>query len=180
MKLFLAALSAIAISLTFSACKTAKSQQEEVSFVMGKADTKQYEPVKPVNYIPKARIFTLNGDYADHVPVGMNPDHTVITSFPAPTDINANSAPIPLANGFYLDRRGVSYDSGFTRWTYDQYAKLPQVPSMQQLMLSVIPEARVTRIVELPITTQKAIRDTAAINEIIRNDFKGLDSLKGK
>lgn len=113
--------------------------------------------------IPRARVYRMNGDYADNVPVGTDGSGRII-SYPAPTDVSAASRPMQLAGGWWLDRRGVGLHTVFTRYTYEEYAALPQSPSVAQLREAIIPGARVTAVEELPWTLREAVADTAAVN----------------
>ena len=118
--------------------------------------------------IPRARVYRMNGDYADNVPVGTDGSGRII-SFPAPTDVSAASKPVQLAGGWWLDRRGVGKHTAFTRFTYEEYAAMQQAPSVAQLKEAVIPGARVTVVAELPWTLQDAVADTAAVNSWLQS-----------
>lgn len=113
--------------------------------------------------MPRARVYRMNGNYADNVPVGTDGNGRII-SYPAPTDVSAASRPMQLAGGWWLDRRGVGQHTVFTRFTYEEYAALPQSPSVAQLREAIIPGARVTAVEELPWTLREAVTDTAAVN----------------
>lgn len=115
---------------------------------------------------PKAVAYRMSGDYADNVPVTLAPDGTII-SYPAPGDLTDRSAPLPLADGWWLDRRGISANSVFTRYTYGEYRALPVAPTPAELKASVIPGARVTVTLQLPMTVAEATADTAAANAAI-------------
>lgn len=117
---------------------------------------------------PKARIYRMNGPYAQNVPIQLNAARTEIVSFPAPSDLTSYSTPIPLADGWYLDRRGVGENTAFTRYTYAEYSALPTAPTTTELLNSIIPEARITTIRTLDMTTREAVNDTAALNRRIR------------
>lgn len=112
---------------------------------------------------PKAVAYRMSGDYADNVPVTLAADGAII-SYPAPGDITDRSAPLPLADGWWLDRRGISANSVFTRYTYSEYRALPAAPTPAELKASVIPGARVTATLQLPMTVAEATADTAAAN----------------
>ena len=60
----------------------------------------------PVQAMPQATVFRMSGDYADNVPVDIYPQGRLF-SYPAPADVTPASAPVPLAGGWWLDRRGV-------------------------------------------------------------------------
>lgn len=117
--------------------------------------------------MPRAVAYRMSGDYADNVPVTLAADGS-LQSYPAPSDIHESLRPIPLSGGWWLDRRGVSARSVFTRYTYAGYAALEEAPSPAQLLEAVIPGARVTSVVTLPMTTQEAVADTAAVNAALK------------
>lgn len=127
-----------------------------------------------MNYVPKAQIYRTNGNYNDNVPIQVSADGREIISFPAPTDLGPQSKPLPLADGYLLDRRGISpYNTRFTTYTYSQYAALPTAPGIAELLKSIIPAALVTDFIELPVTIGEAMADTAAVNTLIRQGFPG-------
>ena len=111
------------------------------------------------NMLPKAVAYTMSGDYADHVAVTLTPDGKSIVSYPAPTDLTENSTPVPMGDGWYLSRCGITAQSHFTRYTYEQYRALKQAPTPQQLLDSLIPGAVVTSLRTLPMTLQEAIEE---------------------
>lgn len=104
---------------------------------------------------PKAVIYKTNGDFADKVPVTLSADRKTIISYPAPSDL-INRQPVKLAEGFYLDNKGISSNTAFTHYTYSQYAALSKAPSLSQLRHAIIPGAMVTEIVELPYPVGQA------------------------
>lgn len=108
--------------------------------------------------IPNATIFRMNGDYADNVAVTLNTDGT-LAYYPDPSDISPNSRPTKLDNEWYLNRQGVGYGSVFTTYTFDEYSRLKQAPSQEQIMQSIIPGARVTEVVVTPLTIGEAFSD---------------------
>lgn len=121
---------------------------------------------RAVGVIPKAVAYRMSGDYADKVPIMISPDGEV-QSYPAPTDL-VGGTPLELADGWWLDRRGVGQGSVFTRYTYAEYAALPQAPTPKELLEAVIPGAKVTAVMRLPMTMREAEADTAAVNAFIR------------
>ena len=122
--------------------------------------------------MPKAIIYKTNGNYINNVPITLSADRKSVVSYPAPSDLSASQLPIQLKNGYLLDRRGVSTNTAFTRYTYTEYAKLAEAPTTAQLLKSVIPDALITEIVKLPINISKAVADTAACNDYITSGFK--------
>ncbi len=110
---------------------------------------------KPVNAMPKATAFRMTGDYSNNVGITLGKDGSPVY-FPDPSDISANSAPIDLGNGWWLNRQGISSGSVFTKYTFDEYSRLKAVPSVKQLKAAIIPRARVSEIRELPFTIAEA------------------------
>ncbi len=118
---------------------------------------------------PKAVIYQTNGDYRDNVVVTLNASRDGLLSYPAPTDVTANSAPLAMDGGWWLDRRGgISANSAFLQYTYEQYRKLSEV-SPAMLMESILPDARVTMVRVLPVTASQAISNPTIVNQYIRD-----------
>lgn len=123
--------------------------------------------------LPRAVIYRTNGDYDDRVTVTLDATRTTLMSYPAPTDVNADSAPLVVADGWLLDRRGgIGPNTAFLDWSYAEYAAFPSVPSPADIMAHVIADARVTATRALPITASEALADTAVVNEFIRRNPK--------
>lgn len=120
--------------------------------------------------VPNAVIYRTNGDYRDKVPVQLAPGNKLL-SYPAPSDINPEVLPVVLADGFLLDRRGITINSVFTRYTYAEYASLAATPPTDSLLAAIIPGSCVVELASLPMTTAEALADTAAINAIIRGNY---------
>lgn len=171
----------LVIMIMATSCKTASSGEASadpnvttsVAVSMPFRDSKPVDPApgitRPVNAIPKATAFRMSGDYADHVAISIDNNGT-ITYFPAPTDISVNSAPISLAEGWWLNRQGIGINSVFTKYTFAEYAALPAVPSIEQLKEAIIPGARVTQITTLPFTIGEAEKNIPAINEFLQKN----------
>lgn len=116
-------------------------------------------------HIPQAIAYQTSGNYNDNVPVTLNAAGDRLVSFPGPGDVSPEaSAPIPLDDGWLLDRRGVSANTAFTTYTYAQYHALSSVPD--NLLESVIPGAVVTRIIRFPVTINQIT--PALANKLIK------------
>ncbi len=124
-------------------------------------------------YIPQAVIYQMNGAWQDFVPVTLSTDGSSLVSFPAVTDINDSQRPIELADEWWLDCRGISPPTAFTGYTYTRYAALSETPSPKTLLASLLPDARITRIVKLPMTLNQARKDIPAVNNLIRRGLPG-------
>lgn len=121
----------------------------------------------PANAIPKAVAFRMSGNYAQNLPLNLNPDGT-LASFPAPSDITPSSAPLPLEGGWWLDSRGVTSSTVFSRYTLEEYSGMKETPSPGVLLESIIPGAHVTQIEYLPMSPVEAQADTCAVNTYLR------------
>ncbi|MBD5164139.1 MAG: hypothetical protein HDT09_05515 [Bacteroidales bacterium] len=119
--------------------------------------------------IPKALAYRTSGNYNDNVFILMDASGKIV-SYPAPSDVNASSAPLQLANGWLLDRRGIADNAAFLDYTWQQYHNLPAAPTAAQLKDHIIAGARVTQILVLPCTLAEAEADTATVNAIIAAD----------
>lgn len=118
--------------------------------------------------LPKAVVYRMSGPATPaNVPVQVNAAGNIV-SFPAPTDV-AGQEPISLADGYLLDRRGISANSRFTRWTYAEYAALPAAPSPSEIKNAIISGSQPLDIHVLDMTPSEAAADTAAVNAIIKN-----------
>lgn len=86
---------------------------------------------------PNVIIYKTKGDYFMHVPVNLSDDKTTLTSYPAPRDVYYNgdlAYPVKLEDGYLLDRRGISPNSAFLKWTYFEYSRLEKSPTTTQLL----------------------------------------------
>ena len=160
-------LAAVAV---LTACGTPKSVADTAT----KADRHTEAPNRGrgVRAMPFAYIYRTNGDYNYHVTVNTDQATGDIVSFPAITDVNIDTAPMVLNDGWLLDRRGgVGKGTAFLKWTYAEYRALPATPRIVELRAAIIPGAHVTEVHRLDMTTFAAQADTAAVNRIIREQF---------
>lgn len=147
--------------------KNAKnSEKTDINAVEASAVALGFKSSKPVNAIPKATAFRMNGDYANNVAITLNGNNIVY--FPAPTDITENSRPISLGNGWWLNRQGISQNSVFTKYTFEEYSKLKKVPSIEELKAAIIPGAHVTDMYTLPCSINEASSKLPEIRKILK------------
>ncbi len=174
MKKFITLLS-VALLFVATSCKSGSAADRQksdpnvtrsvaVSFPENKQKT--LGGAKPVSTIPAATAFRMSGDYADHVAISLD-DQGNITYFPAPTDISPDSAPLALTDGWWLNRQGIGANSVFTKYTFSEYAALPQVPTVAQLKEAIIPDARVTEMITLPYSINEAGSHVSEINDFL-------------
>lgn len=107
--------------------------------------------------IPKASAFRMSGDYADKVAVTFDGSGKLVY-YPAPTDISQASRPVSIGDGWWLNRQGISGSSVFTKWTFDEYMRLPSAPSTDEIKAAVIPGAVVTEFRRLPVSASEAAK----------------------
>ena len=144
-----------------SSVNTDKSKIEKVRVPERKGDF-------GVNYyLPEATAFRMSGDYSKNVAVTLSPDGE-LQYFPAPSDITADSEPIELGDGWWLNNQGLGPNSVFTKYTFAEYAALPEVPSPEQLKLSVIPGAKVTGFIELPVKIGEANNNIEELKKYVK------------
>lgn len=120
----------------------------------------------PVAVMPKAIIYKTSGDFRQNVPVQVNADGTLL-SYPAPSDIPENAAPVQLESGWLLSPVGVGPQTVFTTYTYDEYRSLSQPPAPEEILKAVIPGSRVTTTMEVPMTLGEALADPAAVDRYL-------------
>ena len=121
----------------------------------------------PVGLIPPATAFRMSGDYANNVAVTISDGQLLY--FPAPTDITADSEPVYLGDGWWLNNQGLGPHSVFTKYTFAEYAALPEAPDPNQLKMAVIPGAKVTDFIELPMNIDSASQNIEALKEYVKS-----------
>lgn len=158
----------VLITVLMMGCSSNKTHISPVSEISSQPVTVVGQGSKANRAIPKAVIYRTNGDYNNNVPVNMNSERTVITSFPAPTDITSRSTPIDLGDGWLFDRRGgISINTSFLSYTYSQYSALKTTPSVGQLMQDVIPGSAVTQCISTPVSLNEAMSDPDILKQYI-------------
>jgi hypothetical protein len=86
-------------------------------------------------------IYKTIKDYSNNIPIILNETKDKIISYPATSDIYLNgklAKPSDLANGFLLDNFGLSQNSVFTSYTFEEYSQLVKVPTIQEFMDRII------------------------------------------
>ncbi len=86
-------------------------------------------------------IYMTKADYSNLVPIGLSSDKGSVVSYPAPSDLrrgNGYTTPIPLAQGYWFDRRGVGLNTAFTSLTYEEYAALEVAPKPDELLKMLV------------------------------------------
>ncbi len=154
------------ITLASASCSSKKNAVAD-EIRLDSVQTQEFRPAVIASR-PVAVIYRTEGDCRYLVPVNVADGRLI--SYPDPSDITEESSPLPLADGYWLDRRGgVGDNTRFTKWTYAEYRKLNAAPSTKEILANLNPAARVTQVVRLnEMTPQEAAADTAAVNAMIR------------
>ena len=100
------------------------------------SDTKQPESVSGLGAEKPILVYKTKANYNNLVPVILSDDKTEIISYPHPDDIktgNKYSIPVILHNGYLLDQRGIGKNVAFLNITYEEYAKLKEIPTIKDL-----------------------------------------------
>lgn len=165
------------VAMCMAGCRTKKMEQEKQGvFIMNPMYTGGGGGAA---FMPKAVVYRTNGDYRNHVAVTLSADGKSLVSFPAPSDIRPETArPIVLADGYLLDRRGISAHAAFLDYTLEEYSKLERTPSAETLMEHIIARRAVVEMYELPMTVSQAAGNPSACNKYVANGFKDCKKIK--
>jgi hypothetical protein len=110
-------------------------------------------------------VYKTKIDFSKHVAVELSPDKKKIVSYPAPTDIKPDLAPVKLKGGYWLSKSGVSPNTAYLAFTRDDYSslKLTQL-TVDQLYLLIRSK---TPMVEIWDCGVKGAYTVAQINSFI-------------
>ncbi|WP_302984414.1 hypothetical protein [uncultured Muribaculum sp.] len=169
----------LALGVAIQACSPSRQTNNSIVVPSGTTIDNIEQPVvigtkKQMAY-PKAVIYKTNGNFSNNVPITLSADSKKLISFPAPSDITEQTAPIKLSQGYWLDRRGISPNTAFTKFTYRQYAQLKSTPSASELKKAIIPGAIVTEIVQLPYPVGQV--SVQQCDSLISNNLTGCNIL---
>ncbi|MDL2221386.1 hypothetical protein LJC35_02395 [Parabacteroides sp. OttesenSCG-928-N08] len=123
------------VALLAASCSTRKQESSNGKEVN---DAFHYTPV---SMLPQVQIYKTKQDYSRQVPILLNEAKDEIVSYPHPTDLCPGgycAYPTPLADGFWLDNRGIGASVAFLSYTYEEYAALASPPSQKQLMEAIV------------------------------------------
>lgn len=146
-----------AVVCTISACSSSKPTAVA-------APQREKDAPAQARYLPKARAYRTSAPCSNLVFVNVA-DNGTLLSYPDPADITDAARPVELADGWLLDRRGITPNSVFTNITFNEYAAHPSAPSPDELLKSLNRGIRVLEIIELPMRVGEA--DAANANAAI-------------
>ena len=124
------------------------------------------EIASPVKSIPNATIFRMNGNYAKNVAITLNGEGQLVY-FPAPSDITADSAPVDLGDGWWLNCQGFGANSVFTKYTFAEDSELVTTPTPEQLKMEIIPGSKVTEFREVPVSVTEALQNPEIVKQYL-------------
>ena len=90
---------------------------------------------------PVVYIYKMKKDYSHQVPVMMDQSRSRIVSYPHPTDLlwgDELRLPTLLEQDYWLDNKGIGPNVAFLTYTYEEYSKLPEAPSIEDLMANIV------------------------------------------
>lgn len=126
--------------------------------------TAKVTPV-PSAALPKAVVYQTTGNCDDLVPVTLSDDGKSIVWYPGIHDVSAMTKPIALGDGYWLDRQGVTDNTVFTTYTYEEYSSLDRQPTADQLFKAIKPGCRVKSVKVLDMTPSQALNNVEAIKK---------------
>ena len=124
-----------------------KAQQKDRDNAINNASSKTMQPF--VAALPHVVIYKTTNDYNYNVPVMLSDNKIEIISYPHPTDLFYNgelALPTILQNGYLLDNRGIGKNVAFLKYTYDEYSKLSEVPTLDELQKNIIDKEPLTEL----------------------------------
>lgn len=129
--------------LALTACHTSKQAGSDKVNEMNTQESEGiiYKDLRVGTASPAVFVYKMRGDYSNLVPVVMNEEKTAIVSYPDPSDVYYKgelALPTQLADGYWLDNRGISKNAVFTSYTYEEYSKLEVAPSTEELMKHIV------------------------------------------
>ena len=156
-----------------TACTTHKAETVAPPTDDAIVQAPQPRPLADKRAMPYAYIYKTNGDYNNNVIVGYDRATDKFTYYPAPTDVSALSAPLKLTDGWLLERQGgISLNTAFLKWTYTEYRALGTTPTLDELRAAILPDARVTVVERLDMTSMAAQTDTVKVNNFIKANLR--------
>ena len=131
--------------MVFMACQTEKKVAESTAPQSPDNGAAAISPVSNTSPMavasPRTIIYKMRKDYSQNVPVILSSDKKTIVSYPHPRDVYTNgklALPTPLKNGYWLDNRGINGNAAFLSYTYEEYAKLQNSPSIDVLYKKIV------------------------------------------
>ncbi len=90
---------------------------------------------------PPTLVYKTKADYYNLVPVLLSDDRSEIIQYPHPDDLKSGEnflLPLKLKSGYLLDNKGIGVNVAFLNITYEEYAKMEEVPSLEELYEKIL------------------------------------------
>lgn len=131
--------------------------------------------------LPSVIVYKTTGDYYQLVPITLNENKDKVLSYPGPSDLYTNgklALPVKLDKGYLLDQRGLSANTAFTTFSYEEYSQMESAPSLEELFKSIVDSNPFEEIYNCGKINEfkDPVKD---LNRLIRKNFKGCTSLQG-
>lgn len=120
--------------------------------------------------VQKTIIYKTTDNFTKYVPVTLDNSKQHLLSYPDPTDLRIESefmTPQLLAGGYVLDRRGITINSVFTNYTYEEYSKLKTAPAPNEILNNLKEKNPISELYQCPLT-----KDTAILNQWIHEGIE--------
>lgn len=129
----------IFIVVGLCACHTGKQASSDSNMILTPTDVMENRVVINKQSAPVI-VYKTIADFNDYVPVIMNESRTEIVSYPAPSDLYYGaqpSKPLSLKDGYLLDNRGINENVVFLTYTYEEYSKMKEAPSLLEMKKNI-------------------------------------------
>ncbi len=124
--------------IIFTLLLTLSCKTKQPSISVEKQKETQIHSMKALSPIV---IYKTKVNLYNNVPVILSEDKKDIVSFPDIKDVYYKGQlayPTRLENGYLLDNRGINKNVAFLKYTYEEYSKLPETPTKENLLKMVI------------------------------------------
>lgn len=120
---------------------------------------------------PPTIVYKTSSNYNNLVPILLSDDKTQIVSYPHPSDLkNGVTYLIPtyLNEGYLLDNKGINKDIAFLKLTYEEYSRLPNAPTLNELYNLIIDKNPLTEMCDCG-NKNAFINIESQLNSLINN-----------
>lgn len=112
-----------------------------LSGMMCKGPQKTAITGQTVSMVQPLIVYKTTADYRHNTPITLDQEGTAVAGYPAPRDLLKGTelrTPLPLADGYLMDRRGIGPSTAFISLTYQQYANLQTTPTSEELSKLIV------------------------------------------
>ncbi len=147
--------------------------------------TKKAESMKTEQKVnipgPKIIIYKTKKDYSKLVPIILSDDKKSIESYPDVKDVYRGDSlayPTRLHNDYWLDNRGINLNVAFISLTYEEYSKLRETPSSEELINMIIDSQPLVSMYSCGTRASYQDVESELNSKIDANDFSRFTKLK--